>query len=118
MGYKISIIKSKVGFTANYFERRKLTALNQLVWIFGWLLNLENFKLIGHNDSDNGGSTDGRKITSLYTFHFGTGVVLWASKKQTTVAMSQVEAEYVATISTACQSTWMRKMLEDLLHNK
>ena len=35
----------------------------------------ENFKLISYNDSDNGGSIDDRKITSRYTFHFGTGVV-------------------------------------------
>ena len=35
----------------------------------------ENFKLIGYTDSDNGGSIDDRKITSGYTFHFGTGVV-------------------------------------------
>ena len=38
----------------------------------------ENFKLIGYTNSDNGGSTDDRKSTYGYTFHFGTGVVSWA----------------------------------------
>ena len=36
---------------------------------------LENFKLIGYTDSDNGGSIDDMKSTSKYTFHFGIGVV-------------------------------------------
>ena len=35
----------------------------------------ENFKLIGYTDSVNGGSTNDRKITFGYTFHFGTGFV-------------------------------------------
>ena len=42
----------------------------------------ENFKLIGYTNSDNGGNIDDRKSTSGYAFHFGTGVVSWASKKQ------------------------------------
>ena len=43
-------------------------------------------------DSDNGGSIDDRKSTSGYTFHFDTGVVSWASKKQPIVTLSSVEA--------------------------
>ena len=77
----------------------------------------QNFKLIGYTDSDNGGSTDDRKITSGYTFHFGTGVVSWASKKQPIVTLSSAEAEYVAAIGTACQAVWMRRMLKDLSQN-
>ena len=49
----------------------------------------ENFKLIGYIDSDNGGSTDDRESTSGYTFHFGTGVVLWDSKKQPILTLLQ-----------------------------
>ena len=49
----------------------------------------ENFKLIGYTNNDNGGSIDDRKITSGYTFHFGTGVVSWASKKQPIVTCLQ-----------------------------
>ena len=41
----------------------------------------ENFKLIGYIDSDNGGNIDDRKIICGYTFHFGTSVVSWDSKK-------------------------------------
>ena len=41
----------------------------------------ETFKLIGYTDSDNGVSTNDKKRTSGYTFHFGTGVVSWDLKK-------------------------------------
>ena len=76
----------------------------------------ENFKLIGYTKSENGGSIDDRKNTSGYTFHFGTGVVSWATKKHPIVTLSSVEAEYVAT-SVACQVVWMRRVLKDLSQN-
>ena len=65
---------------------------------------LENFKFIGYADSDNGGITDDRKSTSGYTFHFGTGVVSWDSKKHPIVIFSLREAEYVTTTSIVCQA--------------
>ena len=63
----------------------------------------ENFKLIGYTDSDNGGNTDDMKSTSHYTFHFGIGVVSWASKKQPIVTLSSAEAEYAVATGAACQ---------------
>ena len=42
----------------------------------------KNLRLIGYTDNDNGRSIDDRKSTFGYTFHFGTGVVSWDSKKQ------------------------------------
>ena len=52
----------------------------------------EIFNLIGYTDSENKGSTYDWKSTSRYTFHFGTGVVSWVSKKQPIVSLSSSEA--------------------------
>ena len=75
---------------------------------------LENFKLIGYTNSDNGGNTYDKKNTFGYTFHFGIGVVSWNSKKQPIVSLYSTEAEYVMAISTTCQVVWMHKILKDL----
>ena len=48
----------------------------------------KKFKLTRYTDSDNGGNIDDKKSTSRYTFHFGTGVMLWDSKKQPIVTLS------------------------------
>ena len=61
------------------------------------------FKLFGYTESNNGGSIDDKKRTYGYTFHFGTGVVSWDSKKQPIVTLSSAESEYVAATSVACQ---------------
>ena len=78
----------------------------------------ENFKLIGYIYNDNGGNIDDKNNTSGYTFHFGTGVVSWASKKQPIVTLSSAEEEYVATTSAACQVVWMRRILKNLSQNQ
>jgi hypothetical protein len=83
---------------------------------FGILYStLEDFKLIGYTDSDCGGNIDDRKSTSGYTFHFGTSIVSWASRKHPIVTLSLAEAKYVATTSVNCQDVWMRRLLKDLL---
>eukprot|EP00253_Pinus_taeda_P006925 PITA_06925 len=42
------------------------------------------------------------------------GAISWASQKQSIVALSTAEAEYVASTAAACQAVWMRRMLRSL----
>eukprot|EP00253_Pinus_taeda_P025045 PITA_25045 len=82
---------------------------------FGILYNVsEHSDLVGYTDSDWAGSVDDRKSTSGYVFNMGSGAISWASKKQSIVALSTAEAEYVAATAAACQSVWMRRMLRSL----
>jgi hypothetical protein len=78
----------------------------------------EDFKLIGYTDNDCGGSIDDRKSTSRYTFHYGIGMVSWASRKHPIVTLSSAEVEYVAATSSTCQAVWMRIILKDLLQEQ
>eukprot|EP00253_Pinus_taeda_P029123 PITA_29123 len=86
---------------------------------FGILYNVSEYSdLVGYTDSDWVGSIDDRKSTSGYVFHMGSGAISWASKKQSIVALSIAEAEYVAATSAACQAVWMRRMLRSLGQEK
>jgi hypothetical protein len=47
-------------------------------------------------------------------FSFGNGAVSWSSKKQPTIALSSMEAEYKGVTIVACQVVWLQKLLSDL----
>ena len=50
----------------------------------------------GYVDSDYAGDVDGQKSMEGHMFFVGGGLVSWASKHQETVALSTIEAEYIA----------------------
>ena len=68
----------------------------------------ESCKCVGYSDSDWGGDLDDRKSTSGYFFQIGSGPVSWRSKKQSCVALSTAEAEYMALASAGQEAVWMR----------
>ena len=70
--------------------------------------------MIGFSDADWAGDTNDRKSTSGYLFMMSGAAISWKSKKQTTVALSTAEAEYVALASTTQEATWLRQLLQDL----
>ena len=76
----------------------------------------ENHKinLDGYLDSDLEGSSINRKSTSVCCFNMGSGVISWFSRKQSCVALSTFEAEYVTTCSASCEAVWMRKLVSNL----
>lgn len=78
--------------------------------------SVSDFKLTGYSNSDFASSADDRKSPSGYVFSFGSGSVAWASKKQPIVTLSSAEVEYVAVTAAACQTIWMRRILNELLH--
>ncbi|GKV33750.1 hypothetical protein SLEP1_g42213 [Rubroshorea leprosula] len=61
----------------------------------------DNCAIIGYSDSDWAGDLDDRKGTFGYCFNFGANSFSWSSKKQSVVALSTCEAEYVAATSSA-----------------
>ncbi|KAJ7544622.1 hypothetical protein O6H91_09G086400 [Diphasiastrum complanatum] len=70
--------------------------------------------LAGYCDSDWVGDYDARRPVSGYCFSLGSGIISWNSKKQATVALSSIEAEYKAACVAACEAVWMRRILADL----
>jgi hypothetical protein len=59
-------------------------------------------------------NTDDYKSTSGYVFIVGGGAITWRSKKQTTIALSSTEAEYVALSEAGREACWLRSLYEEL----
>ena len=55
-----------------------------------------SLKLLGFVDSDLAGSIEDSKSTSSYCFTLGSGIICSSSKKQSSVAQSTAEVEYMA----------------------
>jgi len=55
-----------------------------------------DLKLRGYTDADWGDDLDESRSTSGYVFTLGGGAISWCSKKQDCIALSTIEAEYVA----------------------
>lgn len=75
-------------------------------------------KLLGFSDSDWAGSSEDSRSTSGMCFTLGSGIITWHSKKQSVVAQSTAEAEYIAASMAANHAVWLRKVLFDLNHEK
>ena len=44
----------------------------------------------------------------------GSGVISWFCRKQSCVALSTIEVEYVVACSASCKAVWLKKLLSDL----
>ena len=69
---------------------------------------------IGYTDSDFQSNIDSRKSTSGYVFTFGGGAISWQSVKQSGIADSTMEAEYIAASEVAKEAVWLKNFLMDL----
>jgi histone deacetylase 1/2 len=71
-------------------------------------------ELVGYVDSDFAGDLDTRKSTTGYLFLYHGAVISWCSKKQTSVATSTVEAEYIAASQAVKEAMWLGSLLGEL----
>ena len=70
--------------------------------------------VLGHCDSDWGGSIDDRRSVSGTVFTIAGGAVTWQAQRQKSVALSTVEAEYMAACQAAKDAVWLRAFLVGL----
>ena len=68
----------------------------------------------GFSDADWAGCTNSRKSTSGFVFLVAGGALSWRSRKQTCVATSTCEAEYIAMSLATKESLWLSRLLAEL----
>ncbi|GJW97266.1 hypothetical protein Tco_0179074 [Tanacetum coccineum] len=101
----------------------KISHLNAVKRIFKYLKGKPNlglwyprespFDLEAFSDSDYGGSNLDRKSTTGGCQFLGQRLISWQCKKQTIVATSTTEAEYVAAANCCGQVLWVQNQLLD-----
>ena len=71
-------------------------------------------KLIGYSDLDWAADTDDCRSTTGYCYTLTGACIAWQTCKQCTVALSSMEAEYMALTRTAKHGQWAIQLLQQL----
>eukprot|EP00253_Pinus_taeda_P019329 PITA_19329 len=116
-------IMHAVGIVGRFQENPKESHLQAIKRIFKYLQGTYDFglwyprdtdlTLHAYTDADWVGSVDDRKSTSGSAFYMGFILVSWFGKKQSSIALSTAEAEYVVVASCCTQLLWMMQTLQD-----
>jgi hypothetical protein len=71
---------------------------------------VENFKLVGHANSDFDGDTESGASTSGYHMSLRSAAISSRSQKQFVPTDSTTEAKYVATAEVTKEIVWLKKI--------
>nr|GEW86211.1 copia protein [Tanacetum cinerariifolium] len=76
-----------------------------------WYPKNSPFNLVAYSDSDYAGASLDKKSTTGGCQFLGCRLISWQYKKQTVVATSSTEAEYVAAASCCAQVLWIQNLI-------
>ena len=74
----------------------------------------DHLEVVGYTDSDFGRCVDSRKSTSGYVFLLARGAISWKSAKQSVIASSTMEAEFIGCFEATNHGLWLRNFLSGL----
>nr|GEW21897.1 retrotransposon protein, putative, unclassified [Tanacetum cinerariifolium] len=110
-------------FTKIMHDEFKMSMMGELNFFLGlqikqmedglWYPKGTDIETIVYADSDHAGDYVDRKSTSSICTFVGCCLTSWFSKKQTALAISTTEAEYVSAGKACQQALWMKKALID-----
>ncbi|KAL0311583.1 UNVERIFIED_CONTAM: Retrovirus-related Pol polyprotein from transposon TNT 1-94 [Sesamum angustifolium] len=75
----------------------------------------KSFSLSGFVDVDWAGHVNDRRSTTGFCFKIGSAAISWCSKKQTTVALSSCEIEYVVATMATQECLWLRRLIREMV---
>ncbi|XP_055910669.1 uncharacterized protein LOC129945033 [Eupeodes corollae] len=92
--------------------------------VMRYLKGTQNFKLvfakhqnenvIGFCDADWASNTEDRRSCTGYVFMFQGAAISWSSRRQQTVALSTMEAEYMSLGSATQEAVWLKQLEDEL----
>ena len=116
-------IMFSVSLCARFQDNPKESHMNAVVRIFRylkstpylgvWYPKASGIEISIYTDSDHAGDYVDRKSTSGVCTFVGECLTQWSCQKQTALAISTTEAEYVAAGRACQQALWMKQMFSD-----
>nr|GEY31336.1 uncharacterized mitochondrial protein AtMg00810-like [Tanacetum cinerariifolium] len=92
-------------------DKFQMSSMGELTFFLG--LQDSPFDLVAYSDNDYAGASLDIKSTTGGCQFIGCRLISWQCKKQTAVATSSIEAEYVAAASCCAQVLWIQNQLLD-----
>jgi hypothetical protein len=81
---------------------------------FGLLFGGDNSELIGYCDADYAGDLGSRRSTSGAVFTLYNGPISWFSRRQSCVALSTTESEFISAAEATKEAIWLNRILIEL----
>ena len=98
--------------------------LSQALYIVRYLESTKNLTLkfhganhnsfLGYTDSDWAANPDDQKSITGYVLFLADAPVSWLTKRQKTIALSSIEAEYMAILDSTRQISWIKSLLDEI----
>ena len=70
--------------------------------------------VVGYVYSDFAGDMDKRKSTTGYVYTLASGSISWRLVLQSTIALSTIEAEYMALTEASKEAIWLRGLVNEI----
>lgn len=113
-----------VGLVSRFMENPTITHLKAVKRILRYVKGTYDYGLFysavpelvltSYRDNDWAGDHDDRKSTTSFVYFVGSTTFSWQSEKQSIVALSSCEAEYVVAVASVCYGVWLRRLLEEM----
>ncbi|XP_060200797.1 secreted RxLR effector protein 161-like [Lycium barbarum] len=116
----IAYVVSRLGRYTHNPSREHWNALHRLLrYLRGtmdWCLHFNKFPAVLEGFCDANWVTDNDEVgsTSGYVFTLGAGAISWKSSKQTCIARSTMEYEFIALELVGQEVKWLRNLLADV----
>jgi len=117
-------LASSVGIVSRHLSNPSEEHLTAAKRILRYVKGTKNYGLVlgptegpflyGYTDADWGNDIDTRKSTTGYVFYARSGAISWCSKRQSTIALSSTEAEYIALCTSVQEAIWIRSLLVEV----
>lgn len=114
----VCFLSQKVSNPSEEDWKQSKRVVKYLVHTASMKLNLsnvqkDNLELIGYADASWADDQIGRKSTSGRIFFYNGGTISWTCQKQSIVATSTCEAEYISMSEAGKETKWLRQLLRD-----